>query len=106
MAMVRVCDSLDFSDFQSETVEVASLNELKSVLKHRGWAQVSLHRVEWYSVDPFFEDEILVAKRPVEALTEIDFEILTELPTQTADRKTGSFTLAACAARLASDRDW
>jgi hypothetical protein len=106
MAMIRVCDDLDYSDFRSETLEIDSLPELKSALKHRGWAQASIHRVEWYSVEPFFEDEVLVAKRPIDALTEADFETLAELPTQTADKKTGSFTLAVCAARLASDREW
>ncbi|HRI42872.1 MAG TPA: hypothetical protein PLL78_02050 [Fimbriimonadaceae bacterium] len=106
MASIRVCDNLDFSDFQSETLEIDSLPELKTALKHRGWSQASVHRMEWYSVDPFYEDEVLVAKRPVDELTELEFETLAELPTQSADKRTGSFTLAVCAARLATEPDW
>lgn len=103
MATITVCDNLDYADLRTEKIEADSLTELRSALRHRGWAKVSLHRVDWFPLEPFFEDDVVVANRRIEDLTEQDFEELALPPTESADRKSGSFMMAVCAARLAVD---
>jgi hypothetical protein len=104
MATITVCDELDYSDLRTEMLEVDTLSELKSALRHRGWAKASLHRVNYFPMEPFFSDEVVVAHRPIEDLTEHDFEELALPPVRSADLRSGTYLLAVCAARLAIDR--